>query len=275
MSDVQPAFAKRRRRFRISRFIPGAISIIAGLAAWQIAVTYLHIPNYVLPKPAAVLAALVDGLGDDPTSRTSFWYHLYDTMKATIAGFLIGCVLGVIIAAIMAEFRLAERALLPYVVGFQSLPKVAIAPLFVIWFGYQIESKVAMSATLTLFPVLINALQGFVSVDRDRVELLASVDASRWQIFRLIKVPSALPLLFAGFNLGIIYALLGTLVAEFMGAQRGVGVIMTQLQSVSDTAGVFALLVMLAVLGYILIGTTRFLQRRIVFWVGNDDRLGE
>jgi NitT/TauT family transport system permease protein len=275
MSDVQPEFAKRRRRFRISRFIPGAISIIAGLAAWQIAVTYLHIPNYVLPKPAAVLAALVDGLGDDPTSRTSFWYHLYDTMKATIAGFLIGCVLGVIIAAIMAEFRLAERALLPYVVGFQSLPKVAIAPLFVIWFGYQIESKVAMSATLTLFPVLINALQGFVSVDRDRVELLASVDASRWQIFRLIKVPSALPLLFAGFNLGIIYALLGTLVAEFMGAQRGVGVIMTQLQSVSDTAGVFALLVMLAVLGYILIGTTRFLQRRIVFWVGNDDRLGE
>jgi NitT/TauT family transport system permease protein len=275
MSDVQPAIAKRRRRFRINRFIPGAISIIAGLAAWQIAVTYLHIPNYVLPKPAAVLAALVDGLGDDPTSRTSFWYHLYDTMKATIAGFLIGSALGVIIAAIMAEFRLAERALLPYVVGFQSLPKVAIAPLFVIWFGYQIESKVAMSATLTLFPVLINALQGFVSVDRDRIELLASVDASRWQIFRLIKVPSALPLLFAGFNLGIIYALLGTLVAEFMGAQRGVGVIMTQLQSVSDTAGVFALLVMLAVLGYILIGTTRFLQRRIVFWVGNDDRLGE
>jgi NitT/TauT family transport system permease protein len=275
MSDVQPAIAKRRRRFRINRFIPGAISIFAGLAAWQIAVTYLHIPNYVLPKPAAVLAALVDGLGDDPTSRTSFWYHLYDTMKATIAGFLIGCVLGVIIAAIMAEFRLAERALLPYVVGLQSLPKVAIAPLFVIWFGYQIESKVAMSATLTLFPVLINALQGFVSVDRDRIELLASVDASRWQIFRLIKVPSALPLLFAGFNLGIIYALLGTLVAEFMGAQRGVGVIMTQLQSVSDTAGVFALLVMLAVLGYILIGTTRFLQRRIVFWVGNDDRLGE
>ena len=275
MSDVQPAIAKRRRRFRISRFVPGAISIIVGFAAWQIAVTYLHIPNYVLPKPAAVLAALADGLGDDPTSRTSFWYHLYDTMKATIAGFLIGCVLGVIIAAIMAEFRLAERALLPYVVGFQSLPKVAIAPLFVIWFGYQIESKVAMSATLTLFPVLINALQGFVSVDRDRIDLLASVDASRWQIFRLIKFPSALPLLFAGFNLGIIYALLGTLVAEFMGAQRGVGVIMTQLQSVSDTAGVFALLVMLAVLGYILIGTTRFLQRRIVFWVGNDDRLSK
>ena len=275
MPEVHPVIAKSRRRFRISRFVPGAISIIAGLAAWQIAVTYLHIPNYVLPKPAAVLAALVDGLGNDPTNRTSFWYHLYDTMKATIAGFLIGCALGVIIAAIMAEFRLAERALLPYVVGFQSLPKVAIAPLFVIWFGYQIESKVAMSATLTLFPVLINALQGFVSVDRDRIELLASVDASRWQIFRLIKVPSALPLLFAGFNLGIIYALLGTLVAEFMGAQRGVGVIMTQLQSVSDTAGVFALLVMLAVLGYILIGATRFLQRRIVFWVGNDDRLGE
>jgi NitT/TauT family transport system permease protein len=275
MSDKQIVAFKRHQHYRINRFLPGAISVIAGFIAWQLAVTYLHIPNYVLPKPSAVLTALIDGLGGDPTSRTSFWYHLYDTMKATVAGFLIGCVLGVTIAAIMAEFKLAERALLPYVVGLQSLPKVAIAPLFVIWFGYQIESKMAMSATLTLFPVLLNALQGFVSVDRDRIELLASVDASRWQIFRLIKVPSALPLLFAGFNLGIIYALLGTLVAEFMGAQRGVGVIMTQLQSVSDTAGVFALLVMLAVLGYILIETMRYLQRRIVFWVGNTNQLGE
>lgn len=259
---------------RTSDILTVILSVLAGLVAWHLAVTYLKIPNYVLPKPLAVFEALVDGLGENPASRASFWYHLYDTMKATIAGFFIGSAVGIVLAALMAEFRFFERALLPYVVGFQSLPKVAIAPLYVIWFGYQIESKTAMSATLVLFPVLLNALQGFSSIDRDRLELMASVDASRWQVFRLIKLPSAMPLLFAGLNLGIVYAMLGTLVSEFMGAQRGVGVMMMQLQSASDTAGVFALLVLLGVLGYVLIAIMRVLQRKIVFWSGSAEQHG-
>ena len=271
-----PATVVRKARWltRLSRMLPIVLSVAAGLAAWQLAVTVLTIPSYVLPRPAAVLAALIDGLGDNPANRSSFWFHLYDTMKATVIGFVIGGVLGVVLAAAMAESRLAERMLFPWVVGFQSLPKVAIAPLYIIWFGYQIESKVAMSATLALFPVLLNSLQGFVSIERDRLELMASVDASRWQTFWMIKWPSALPLVFAGLNLGIVYALLGTLVAEFMGSQRGVGVIMTQLQSVSDTAGVFALLVVLAVLGYVLIEAMRLLQNRVVFWSAGNDRPG-
>ena len=274
MSESAGVARKSRLLPRLQRALPVVLSIVAGLGAWQLAVTYLTIPSYVLPRPAAVLAALADGLGDDPRNRSSFWFHLYDTMHATVLGFLIGAALGVGLAAIMAESKLAERILLPWVVGFQSLPKVAIAPLYVIWFGYQAESKIAMSATLALFPVLLNALQGFVTIERDRLELMASVDASRWQTFRMVKWPSALPLVFAGLNLGIVYALLGTLVAEFMGSQRGVGVIMTQLQSVSDTAGVFALLVVLAVLGYILIEAMRLLQTRVVFWSAGNDRPG-
>jgi NitT/TauT family transport system permease protein len=266
--------SEARRRPRLGGILPVLISVTVGIAAWQIAVSSFAIPGYVLPRPAAVWAALVDGLIDDPRNRASFWFHLYDTLKATVLGFLIGSAIGVVLAALMAEFRLAERALLPYVVGFQSLPKVAIAPLYIIWFGYQIESKVAMAATLALFPVLLNAMQGFMSTERDRLELMASLDASRWQTFRMIKLPSALPMLFAGLNLGIVYALLGSIVAEFIGAQRGMGVIMTQLQSVSDTAGVFALLVVLAVAGYVLIGMMRALHRRVVFWAGTGARAG-
>lgn len=255
---------RRLRRWRA--LLPVAVSILAGVAVWQAIVMSFQIPSYVLPRPSDVWSALVAGLSESPVNRGSFWYHLGSTLYATLLGFAAGSALGLALAALMAEFRLVERLLLPYVVGFQSLPKVAIAPLYIIWFGYQIESKVAMAATLTLFPVLINALQGLVMTEKERLELLASLKATRWQTFRYIKFPSALPLIFAGLNLAVVYALLGSIVAEFIGSQRGMGVIITQLQTVSDTAGVFAVLVVLAVVGYALITIMRLLQRRLVFW---------
>jgi NitT/TauT family transport system permease protein len=166
---------------------------------------------------------------------------------------------------------LIETAILPYVVGLQSLPKVAIAPLLVIWFCYGTESKVAMAFVLTLFPVLINSLAGLRSAPRDRIELMQSLRSSRWQVFRLIKLPSALPMVFAGLNIGIVYAMLGTIVSEFSGGQKGMGVIMMQMQSVSDTAGVFAALVVLGFTGYVLISVMRGVQKRLVFWAEIDD----
>jgi NitT/TauT family transport system permease protein len=265
MPDLVP-----RRRKRLRNVAVAASSLIASLAIgfvlWEIAVVFFQMPSYVLPSPRAVLVALADGLAQSPASRAGFWYHLQDTLEATLAGFVIGSLLGLILAAAMAEFRPIERLLFPYIAAIQSLPKVAIAPLYVIWFGYQIESKIAMAVTLALFPVLLNALQGFLSVDRDRLELMASLDASRWQVFWMVKLPASLPLIFAGLNLGIVYALLGALVAEFIGAQRGMGVMVMQLQSVNDTAGVFAVLVVLAVVGYALIATMRLIQHRVVFW---------
>jgi NitT/TauT family transport system permease protein len=270
MSDVERN-QKRFRRLRSSSrsIVIGVVSVSIALVLWETAVSSFSIPSYVLPSPLSVWRALVAGLLIDPTSRASFWYQLADTLHATGWGFVIGSALGIVLAALMAEFRIVEEILFPYVVGFQSIPKVAIAPLYVIWFGYQIESKVAMAATLTLFPVLLNSLEGFVAVERERLELMTSLDASRWQTFRLIKLPSALPFVFAGLNLGIVYAFLGAIVAEFIGAQRGMGVIITQLQSVSDTAGVFAALLLLAVAGYILIAIVRAFQRRFVFWSGS------
>jgi NitT/TauT family transport system permease protein len=268
MSDV----AARRRRKRLRRAAVAFSSLVASVAlvflVWEALVAWYEIPAYVLPSPKAVMAALLDGLAQNPTSRASFWYHLADTMTATLVGFGIGAVLGIVMAAAMAEFRIVERLLFPYVAAVQSLPKVAIAPLYVIWFGYQIQSKIAMAVTLALFPVLLNALQGFLSVERDRLELMSSLDASRWQVFWLVKLPTSLPLIFAGLNLGIVYALLGALVAEFIGAQRGMGVMVLQLQSVNDTAGVFAVLIVLAVVGYVLIATVRAIQRHVVFWSG-------
>jgi NitT/TauT family transport system permease protein len=258
--------ALTRARAALPAVLPVVGSVVLGIVAWQCVVTFADIPKYVLPAPAEVWHALVDGLGRDPTTRASYWFHLFDTLKATLFGFFIGGSIGLVAASLMAESRLVERAALPYVVGLQSLPKVAIAPLLVIWLGYGIESKIAMASVLTLFPVLINSLAGFRSVPRERLELMLALKATRWQIFRYVKVPGALPMMFAGLHIGIVYAMLGTIVSEFTGAQRGMGVIMTQLQTVSDTAGVFAALVVLSCTGYVLISLMRLLQRRIVFW---------
>src|SRR5262249_16796619 len=154
-----------RLRGMAMAFASLAASILLGFVLWEALVAWYEIPSYVLPSPGAVMAALADGLGQSPTSRASFWYHLADTLTATLWGFAIGSVLGLVLAAAMAEFSVVERLLFPYVAAIQSLPKVAIAPLYVIWFGYQIHSKIAMAVTLALFPVLLNALQGFLSVD--------------------------------------------------------------------------------------------------------------
>lgn len=267
--DTRSDVARKRTGISVRSILIGVVSVVLALTGWEICVRALSIPSYVLPPPAAVWQALVAGLVADPTSRASFWFQLADTMNATLWGFAAGSLIGIALAAIMAEFRVIEELLFPYVVGLQSIPKVAIAPLYVIWFGYQIESKIAMAATLALFPVLLNSLEGFVTVERERLELMASLRASRWQTFWMIKIPSALPFVFAGLNLGIVYAFLGAIVSEFIGAQRGMGVIITQLQSVSDTAGVFACLILLAIAGYILIAVMRAVQRRFVFWSGS------
>jgi NitT/TauT family transport system permease protein len=247
----------------------GLASLAAAIVIWQVAVTIFTVPSYVLPAPWSVVTALADGIFVDPTSRASFLYQLADTLDATLWGFAIGSLGGLVLAVAMAEFPFFEKIAFPYLVGFQSIPKVAIAPLYVIWFGYQIESKIAMAATLTIFPVLLNALEGLLMAERERLQLMISLDASRWQTLWMIKLPGALPMIFAGLNLGIVYAFLGAIVAEFIGAQRGVGVIITQLQSVSDTAGVFAMLALLAAAGYALIAIMRAIQRHVVFWAGS------
>ena len=272
MPDYTPSSGLRRGALRVFQALSGLsstlISAVLLLAIWEFSVDVLDIPSYVLPRPIAVWRALVAGLFIDPTLRSSYLYQLVNTLEATLLGFAIASVSGIGLAAAMGEIRWVKRLILPYVIWLQSLPKIAIAPLFVIWFGYQLESKVAMAATITLFPILLNSLEGFETVEHERLELLKSLDASRLQGFWLVKLPSALPFIFAGLSLGIVYSLLGALISEFLGAQRGMGVTITQLQSVSDTAGVFAALVILAVASSILIAIVQGLKRRIVFWSG-------
>lgn len=236
-------------------------------AIWQATDMIFHFPPYILPSPVSVGKALVVGLFlVSPFSPESFLYQLASTLQATLLGFGIGAVLGMLIAATMAEFPVVEEVLMPYVVAFQSLPKVAIAPIIIIWFGYGICSKMAVGAMLAIFPMIVNPLQGLTSIEPDRLELLYALRASRWTVFWQIKLPSALPLIFTGMELSIVYALLATIVAEFLGAQSGIGVMITQLQAVSDTAGIFAALCLLSLVGWLLNAAVKMVRRRVLFW---------
>ncbi|WP_035714699.1 ABC transporter permease [Azorhizobium doebereinerae] len=262
-----PAVAGRKRR---GKGAGGTVIMVLGLlilfGGWALAVKYLEIPSYILPSPVAVWHALWSGIAVSPSSPLGYYLPLWGTLKNAAIGLAIGSGLGLVLGSLMAESRVIEKLLMPYAFALQSLPKVAIAPLVVIWFGFGDGSKVAISALLAFFPMLINSFTGLRAVEPERIDLMRSLSASRFETYRIVKLPNAAPYIFAGLDMAVVYALLGTIVAEFLGAQQGMGVVITQAQAVTDVAGVFAALVILGAMGILLHGIVRGLEARIVHW---------
>ncbi len=253
------------RRFSAQSLTPW-IGLVILLSLWTGSVHALAIPSYILPTPAAVLRALWSGIAVSPTNALGYYIPLWGTLSNAAIGFFIGVALGLVLGSLMAESRIVERLLMPYAFALQSLPKVAIAPLVVIWFGFGDGSKIAIAALLAFFPVLINSFTGLRAIEPERIDLMRSLSATRFETYRIVKLPNAAPFIFAGLDMAVVYALLGTIVAEFLGAQRGMGVVITQAQAVSDVAGVFAALAILGVCGIVLHGLVRWLERSVVHW---------
>ena len=241
-------------------------SLIVFVALWEAVSRFSGLPSYMIPSPGEVLTSLVAGLTKAPASRDSFYYHLFDTLTATLFGFTVGSISGIAIGSLIVEFRMVERIALPYISALQALPKIAFAPLFIIWFGIGILSKVAMSGLISFFPPLVNTIVGLRSVEKDQLELMQSLGASRWKVFTAVKFPTALPFVFASLELGIVYALLGVIVSEFVASERGIGLLITKQESVANTAGVFAILVILGFTAAILTAIIRMIGRRVMFW---------
>jgi NitT/TauT family transport system permease protein len=256
----------RRRRDRLRNVGIGIAGFLALILIWKLLVIALNVPPYILPAPERVFTALWSGIAVSPTSPLGFYLPLWSTLANALLGFAIGAGLGLIFGSLMAEFRPVETALMSYAFALQSLPKVAIAPLIVIWCGFGDGSKVAMAALLAFFPMMVNTFAGMRSAEVERLELMQALSASRLETYRLVKLPSAAPYIFAGLDMGIVYALLGTIVAEFLGAQEGMGVVITKAQAVTDVAGVFAVLVILGATGIVLHLAVRAAQRWVIHW---------
>jgi len=234
------------------------------LGGWQWAIWFFAIPPIVIPAPLAVLRALRDGIANGELPA-----HFMVTFGEVLMGFVAGAVLGLAWGVVIGLFPLMERVVYPYIVAFQTVPKVAIAPIIVIWFGYGMTSKVVITATIAFFPVLANTIVGLRAAPRDQVELMIALTATRWQIFRLVRFPQALPYIFVGLDVAIVLAVIGAIVGEFVGAQAGLGYLILQRDFNLDMAGVFAILLILSALGIGLHLLVTGLQRHIVFWMDN------
>jgi len=238
------------------------------VAGWEAAVWLFSIPSILVPPPSAIAQALWANL---TTAR--FYTHVGVTLWEIVAGFAIGSSVGLIIGVVIGQWKLLERTVYPYVVAFQTVPKVAIAPMIVIWFGYGISSKIVITALIAFFPVVVNCIAGMNAASPQQVEMLRSFTASRWQVFRMVKLQSALPYIFAGLDVAVVLAVIGAIVGEFIGAQAGLGDLLLQRNFSMDTAGSFAILIVLSTIGMILHQLTNTVRKRVVFWAERDERL--
>ena len=243
--------------------------LVVFVLGWEGIVRAWQIPEFLVPAPSAIGRALVTGL----TSRL-YLDHFGVTLYESLLGFVIAAAAGIACGTVIAQFRVVEQTLYPYLVALQTLPKIAIAPLLIIWLGFGLTSKVVIAALVAFFPILVNVIVGLKTVDASKLDLMRSLDASRWQTFRYVTFPNALPFVFAGLDIAIVFSVLGAIVGEFVGSQRGLGNLILQFHTSLDIAGMFAVLLLLAVLGVGLHLAIQAIQRRVIFWAQADHVVG-
>ncbi len=232
------------------------------IAIWQSATSLFGVPNYLLPEPLQVLFALKRGL-----IGGTLWPHLFATVTALFTGFAIGSIVALVVAAGLTESRTLDRMFYPIILAFQSMPKVALAPLIVVWFGFDLGSKIVFVSLITFFPVLVNTIAGLRAYPPDLEALYRAFCASRFQIFFRVKVLSAMSHIFAGLQIGIVLALLGTVVSELIAARRGLGFVIQTSALDFDVAMMFACIVTLSLIGLIASQTIRSICcSRVVFY---------
>jgi NitT/TauT family transport system permease protein len=243
--------------------------LVVFVLAWEGIVRAWHIQEFLVPAPSAIGRALMAGL----TSRL-YVDHFGVTLYESLLGFLIAAAAGIACGTVIAQFRVVEQTLYPYLVALQTLPKIAIAPLLIVWLGFGITSKVVIAALVAFFPILVNVIVGLKTIDASKLDLMRSLDASRWQTFRYVTFPNALPFVFAGLDIAIVFSVLGAIVGEFVGSQRGLGNLILQFHTSLDIAGMFAVLLLLAALGVGLHLLIQAIQRRVIFWAQADHVVG-
>lgn len=231
------------------------------LAAWHFGRIWFDVPSYVLPAPEAVWTALVRAYAEGV-----FLPHIAFTLQSTVLGYLAGCSAAVVMGSLLAESKGFERFVYPYIIALQSMPKVALAPLLIVWFGFGIESKIVMVGLICFFPLFINTMVGVRSTDPNLVDLMRAFSSSPLRIFFEVKLPSAAGHIFAGLQIAVVLALIGAVVSEFIASSKGLGNVIQAASINMDVAQMFAALATLAAIGIAGSQLVRFAQRRIVFW---------
>lgn len=247
------------RRWRWPSSLDSTLLGLALLVAWEIGVRAGDVPAYLLPPPSAILARIV-------TDYRLLLANTAVTANEVLIGFGLAIVVSIPLAAVLAQFRSLERALYPILVASQTIPKVAIAPLVVVWFGFGLLPKILIAFLICFFPILIDALIGFRSTPKEVIWLARSMGASRRRIFLNFQVPAALPNIFAGLKVASTLAVVGAVVGEFVAADKGLGYQLIVANGLLDVVLSFAILVVLSILGIVLFAAIDMLERWLLPW---------
>ena len=239
--------------------LPSIILMIVLLGIWQIIAMIIN-AHYILPSPIQILVKLWQ------LREPLFTVHLPATMGVTGLGLIISIIFGLGLAVLMDINEKIENALYPIIIASQTIPTTAIAPLFVLWFGYSIWSKVLVTILITFFPITITVYDGFKSTKREMEELLITYGSNKKDIFIKLKIPTALPYFFSAIKMAIPLSIIGAAIAEWLGAQSGLGYFSKRMMSQLDGAGVFAPIVLLSVAAMIVVAIVNIIEKKVITW---------
>ena len=263
-AQARTASPRERRRVLLTKLIPWIstlLSIVLLVVIWKLVIAIFDVSPFVLPQPEDVLGGVKELLNSN-----GFWTDVRVTLTETLVGFAIALVLGIVLGTILGRVVWLEQAMRPVIVASQVVPKVALIPLFIIWFGFGITSKIIIVAMLAFFPILLNVILGVRSVDTGHRDVMRSLNASRWQTFRRLEYPSTLPYILAGMEVGIVFAVVGAVVGEYLGGDQGLGFrIVTSLNNLKAEE-LFALIFVLTLFGFLLYLAVVALKRFLIPW---------
>jgi NitT/TauT family transport system permease protein len=243
------------------------LSLIALFGIWEAVAIWLAVPRYLVPRPSEIFTAVV-------SERQFLLKHGWITAIEMLSGFALGALFSVAFGLLVVYWPPAKRLIMPYMVVIKTMPKVALAPLFIIWFGFGLKTNIIYTALIAFFPVLVNFVQGLEDVNPSESRLMASYNASRWQMFRHVHLYRSLPYLFAGLKMAAVMALIGAVVSEFVAGDGGLGYYMVQTQSRLRTSEAFAALMILTLMGLAFYLAIEVLHRRLMPWA-RDTEVGD
>ena len=238
--------------------VPLALAIVL-LVVWEFGVKFAKVPAYLLPPPSAIFGSLVN-------DWKVIYLNIFPTLVAILGGFALSVIIGIPLATVIVFSRFAERVLYPPMIASQAIPKVAIAPLFVVWMGFGVMPKVWIAFLIAFFPVVIDTVIGLRSVQPEMLHLGRSMGGGTLRVFLKLRLPNALPNIFAGLKVAITLAVVGAITGEFVGSQSGLGYLLTSASGQMDTALVFAVLVTISVIAMILFTIIEAVEKKVIPW---------
>ena len=245
---------------RVKNGIWSVVVLLLVIALWELIVRVSNVEDYVLPPPTSIVDEIIE------SSPGQLIPAAWVTLQEVLAGFALGTVVGVLLALVVTHSVWVRRALEPLIVASQTVPIIAIAPLFIIWFGFGVTPKILMVSIITFFPVAINTMAGLSAVEHETVSLMRALSASRLQILLKVRIPSALPFFFTGLKQAAVLSVIGAIAGEWVGATEGLGPLMLGAQAAFRTTLVFAAIVYLAAIGIVMFLLVSALERAVIPW---------